>query len=177
MVKTKLPYLAVFDQNDKEDVNEIGLIFTGQDQTIRKHIGEPISVIGRVQLELVSPYYFNGTSIVVATLQLADGSVLKPVQKETEVPIPNEVNQFHALATFSPTTSTFSYKVWSRNGRELTSTASYLSCGLNGAGDAMNCFCPSGFKVTGLGGMNGNRFVRTENPEFEFAQFLIPEDL
>lgn len=155
-VKPKYPCLANFDKSDQRNVSEIGIFLAGQSIPLRRYIGQDVSVIGVVQLEPVSPYYFNGTLIVATSLQLPDGSVLLPIVKAPAKTLPASVMQYYVLATFSPETASFSYKVWNSRGRHIADSRGYMSCGLNGAGNVMNCNCAEGYRPTGLGGMNGD---------------------
>ena len=89
----------------------------------------------------------------------------------------SHVNQYHALATFHEKSGEFSYKVWDVDGRPLSRATEYLACGLNGAGDVMNCSCADGFTPTGLGKIDRGRFIMLEKTTMNFAQFTIPENL
>ena len=177
-VKTGEPYVAIFDgTTDRRQVHEIGLSLVGQESVLKRYVGQRVFVSGTLQLEPVSPYYFNGTLILATSVQLPNGFVLVPKAEALAKEFPNDFKQFHALVKFSPKSAHFSYKIWGPDGRLLFPVTGYVSCGLNGPGDVMNCFCANGFTFTRVGRMNGDKFIMIGRPEMEFAQFGISENL
>jgi hypothetical protein len=117
----------------------------------------------------------NGTLIVAKSIRLANGSVLTP-KPPNRVELPASLTQFHSLVTFAPRASErWTYKTWDNNGHFLPSSQGYLSCGLNGPGDVMNCYCPAGFSLAATGTVSDGQFTKTEIPKdsFDFAQFDI----
>ena len=177
MLQPDAPYEAIFDTDDHRKVGEIGLSLTGQQEVLQRAVGQRVSVTGTLQLEPASPYYFNGTLILAKSVRLPNGRTLLPLTM-TVTTLPKEITQFSALVTFSPhTQKRFTYQAWDAMGHPLPTSGTYLSCGLNGPGDVMNCYCADGFKFTGTGTINHGQFSKTADPQdgFDFAQFEIPE--
>jgi len=179
MLRVENPFLAIFDKDDRAQVTEIEIILDGQGAEIKKYVGETATIEGRIQLEPVSPYYFNGVAVHAESVTLTNGSVLRPVEFTDQAPLSAQITRFRALATYSPAQGSFSYQAWDLEGHSLPQGENYLSCGLNGPGDVMNCFCPKGFEVSSFGTRKDGRFSLTERPrpDLPLAQFGIPEDL
>src|SRR6185436_17524048 len=76
VIKPGQSYIAVFDDTDQRRVSEIGITLDGQ--WLQPLVGQTISVLGVIQLEPASPYYWNGTLIVAESIRLANGTVLTP---------------------------------------------------------------------------------------------------
>jgi hypothetical protein len=177
VIKPSQPYTALFDDGDHRRVQEIGLTLDGQWDALKAIVGQKVSASGVIQLEPTSPYYLNGTLIVAKSIRLANGSVLIPKPyKPVELPV--NLTRFHSLVTFEPRSSErWTYKTWDDNGHLLPGSQDYLSCGLNGPGDVMNCDCPAGFAFTATGVIRDGRFTKTAAPQdgFDFAQFTIAD--
>ena len=173
-IQTRAPYLARFYSGTSREVHEVQIILEGQNDALRKYIGQHVSAAGRLQLEETSSYYFNGTLLLAESVKLSDHSVLTPQKSRSAKQPPITLEKFHARVTFDPKSNQFTYVVCDSAGRQLSPANGYLSCSLNGPGDVMNCFCVTGFTVTGLGKMN----VLAQKPDIaDFAQFRIPENL
>ena len=174
LLKLAQPYEAVFEETDRRLIREIGLCWDGQRDAIQALVGQNVTVHGQVQLEPVSPYYFNGTCIRADSIQQQNGVTLVP-KKQIATPLPAELIQFHSLVTFTPHSSKrFKYQTRDAKGRELPQQDAYLSCGLNGAGDVMNCYCPAGFASTGKGTI-GFSTTETADSGLAFAQFELAD--
>jgi hypothetical protein len=182
VLKTKDAYLALFDQGThRRMVHEVEIMLAGQYEALKQHAGQSVSVSGVVQLNAESPYYFNGALIQAKSLRFPDGKVLLPVLDSVQ-PLPVTLERFYALVTFSPNSpnsSDFSYKARTTDGQLLPIGPRYLSCGLNGSGEILNCFCGEGFEATGQGRLEGERFVLKGRPDKEWpvANFELPEGL
>jgi hypothetical protein len=177
VIKPSQPYTALFDDTDHRRVKEIGLTLDGQWDALNALVGQKVSVSGVIQLEPTSPYYLNGTLIVAKSVRLANGSVLTP-KPYKPVELPASLTRFHSLVTFAPRASErWTYKTWDDNGHLLPGSQDYLSCGLNGPGDVMNCYCPAGFAFTATGTVSDGHFTKTAAPQdgFDFAQFSIAD--
>jgi hypothetical protein len=177
VIKPGQTYTAVFDDTDHRRVQEIGLTLDGQWDSLKAIVGQKVSVSGVIQLEPTSPYYLNGTLIVAESIRLANGSVLTPKLHDC-VELRASLTQFHALVTFAPRASErWTYKTWDNNGSLLPGSQNYLSCGLNGSGEVINCYCPDGFAFTATGTVSDGHFTKTEAPRdgFDFAQFAIAD--
>lgn len=176
LLKLAAPWKAMFDEPANPTVlSEVGLVLPGID--IEPFANQSVTVFGKVQLEPTSPYYYNGALIVASSIQLSNGNVLQASLNDRQVkPTIENIRKFHVLATFDPGVHSFTYRAWTDSGRPLAS-GGYLSCSLNGSGDVMNCFCPSGYAATGQGGVSGTRFVELEKPTNNFGQFLIGDEL
>jgi len=179
MLRVEKPYLAIFDKDDKAQVTEVEILLDGQGAEIKKYLNQTVTVEGKAQLEPVSPYYFNGVAIHADSVTLSNGTVLQPVVYREQTPLPPQITRFRTLATYSPAKGSFSYQASDSEGHSLPQGENYLSCGLNGPGDVMNCFCPKGFEVASFGTQKDGKLVLTEKPrpDLPFAQFGIPEDL
>ncbi len=177
VIKPSQSYIALFDDTDHRSVKEIELSLDGQSDTLKALVGEKVSVSGMIQLEPTSPYYLNGTLIVAKSIRLANGSVLSP-KPFKPVELPASLARFHSLVTFAPHASErWTYKTWDSNGHLLPGSQQYLTCGLNGPGDVMNCYCPDGFTFTATGTVGDGHFTKTAAPQdgFDFAQFGIAD--
>jgi hypothetical protein len=160
---------------DHRRVQELGLTLDGQWDSLKALVGQKVSVSGVIQPEPTSPYYLNGTLIVAKSIRLANGSVLTP-KPHNRVELPASLTQFHSLVTFAPRASErWTYKSWDNNSHLLPNSQGYLSCGLNGPGDVMNCYCTDGFVLTATGRLSDGHFTKTEAPQdgFDFAQLVI----
>jgi hypothetical protein len=177
MVKKKESYLAVFDTDESREVREIGIELDGRQSELRTLIGKKVSVSGKLQLEPSSPYYFNGVSPDADSVRPEGGPVLLPKAAMAKPPVPNDVKKYQAEVTFSVKNDAFVFKASSIDGSPLPSGPKYLSCGLNGPGDVMNCYCADGFKPVAMGKMAGKTFVKTEPvaSDWSFAQFSLPD--
>ncbi len=177
VVQTGHAYEAMFDKTDRKTVSEIQVTLDGQGESLKRAIGQEVLATGVVVLNEESPYYFNGALIQAKSVRLPDGTVLLP-QTRPQTKLPGSLTQFHALVTFTPRArEQFTYKAWDATGNLLQSPGAYLSCGLNGPGDVMNCFCPDGFAFTGTGKILQGYFTKTNDPQegFTFAQFSLPD--
>jgi hypothetical protein len=177
VIKPSQPYTARFDDTDHRRVKEIGLKLDGQGDALKALVGQKVSVSGVVQLEPVSPYYLNGTLIVAKSIRLANGTILTP-KPHKPVELPASLTRFHSLVMFAPhAAGRWTYKTWDDSGHVLPGSQDYLSCGLNGPGDVMNCYCPAGFDFTATGTVSDGQFTKTAAPQdgFDFAQFLIAD--
>lgn len=175
VIKPGGQYEAVFDSEDHRRVREIGLGLFGQESALRALAGQKVTVNGKVQLEPNSPYYLNGTLIVADSVRTASGSVLRPEDRSAGS-LPVGLARFYSLVIFDPRSAArFTYKSWNSQGRLLTGFADFVTCGLNGPGDVMNCYCPKGFVFTGKGDVRDGKFEKTEAPAegFDFAQYMI----
>jgi hypothetical protein len=175
VIKPGQPYTALFDDTDHRSVQEISLTLEGQWDALKALVGQKVSVSGVIVLEPNSPYYLNGTLIEAKSIRLANGTVLTPkAYKPAELPA--NLTRFHSLVTFAPRASErWAYQTWDDDGHQLPDSQDYLSCGLNGPGDVMNCYCPAGFAFTATGLVSDGRFTKTAAPQdgFDFAQFSI----
>lgn len=179
VIKPAQLYTALFDDTDNRSVKEIGLTLDGQWDALKSLIGQKVSVSGVIQLEPTSPYYLNGTLIVAKSIRLASGTVLTPKPHEP-IELPSSLTRFHSVVTFAPRASErWTYRTWDDNGRLLPGSKDYLSCGLNGPGDVMNCYCPAGFVFTATGMVSNGHFTKTASPQdgFDFAQFAIADPI
>jgi hypothetical protein len=177
VIKPSQSYTAVFDSRDRRRVREIGITLDGQWGSLRALVGQKVAVSGVVQLEPNSPYYLNGTLIVAKSIRLANGSILTPKPHDAVI-LPPSLTEFHTLVTFSPKApEIWTYKTWDNNDHRLSSSHGYLWCSLNGPGDVMNCFCPTGFAFTATGTISAGHLTNAEAPQdgMDFAQFLIPD--
>jgi hypothetical protein len=177
VIKPAQPYTALFDDTDHRSVNEIGLTLDGQWDALKAVIGQKVSVSGVIQLEPNSPYYLNGTLIEAKSIRLANGTVLIP-KPYKPVELPASLTMFHSLVMFGPRASErWTYRTWDNNGNLLPDSRGYLSCGLNGPGDVINCYCPAGFAFTATGTISDGHFTKTAEPQdgFDFAQFSIAD--
>jgi hypothetical protein len=97
--------------------------------------------------------------------------------------IPASLQQYHAMVTFTPKYSQFTYKIWDSNGHPLPAepdSPAYLMCDVNGGGNVLNCYCAPDFTPTALGTMRLSSrtalFVESSKANTPFAQFGIPEN-
>jgi hypothetical protein len=177
VIHTAQAYEAVFDATDSKAVREIQVTLDGQGDALKRAIGQKVLVAGVVVLNEESPYYFNGALIQAKSIRLPGGSVLLPQTTPTPA-LPQNLTQFHALVTFTPKArDQFTYKAWDASGHFMPSSGVYLSCGLNGPGDVMNCFCPDGFNFTATGTIRDGHFIKTNGPQegVTFAHFGLDE--
>lgn len=167
MVRAKASYLAIFYEDEgSSKVGEMGIELAGEQAGLEKHLGEQVTVVGKVQLSQESPYYFNGVLIVAESVELANGTVLRSHRPEAVTPIAVGLPMYRVQVTLKARTSHFSYVVSDERGRLIAPNPAYMSCGLNGAGDVVNCYCAEGFDP-----------LDKHNPGVNRAQFEIDEPL
>ena len=177
MIRTGQEYMAVFDASDTQKVSQIGVTLDGQYESLKKLVGQRVTVDGKLQLEPVSPYYFNGVLLNADSIKPPAGPVLLP-KKATAAALPPELKEYSATVIFSAKESSFSYKAQNADGTPLTPSWQYLSCGLNGPGDVMNCYCAAKFKPVETGQLKGKVFIPEDAiVDDYFAQFAIPEQV
>jgi hypothetical protein len=175
VVKTGAPYVAVFGPQDRRVVREIWVTLAGENDALRRYIGQTATVSGKVQLEPNSPHYFNGTLILAESVRIGSGVLLVPATEAKPAAPPVELKGYSVEVTLSKL-GQFSYEGWDANGHSLAAVKGLLSCGLSGGGDVVNCACADGFKPRGIGRIESGRFVLTEKATWVFAQFEVPED-
>jgi hypothetical protein len=186
VIETERSFLAVFDKDDHRKVHEIGIYMSGQHDVLRHHLGERITAEGKLILEPVSPYYYNGVAMQAETVHLAAGKVLSAQKDEEKAPVlPTKVSLYYAQVTFLPRQASYTYTAWDANWKPLASANSLLSCSLNGSGELLNCFCVADdFEAAEGGTIKNGRFIvdndaipltGQENPPPNFAQFSLPE--
>jgi hypothetical protein len=177
MVKTKESYLAIFDADDAKQVRELGVELNGRQTELKALAGEQVIVSGKLQLESTSPYYFNGVLIVADSVRAEGSAALLPKMPQKSPPLPEELKQYRATVTFSAKKDTFLVKAWNIDGKPLASGPPYLSCGLNGPGDVMNCDCSDGFKPVAVERGDIQSFAKSETVtgDWSFAQFSLPD--
>ncbi|MDR3724225.1 MAG: hypothetical protein P4K83_07025 [Terracidiphilus sp.] len=186
LIETGHSYQAVFDKDDRRKVHEIGIYMSGQHDMLRHHLGEHITAEGKLMLEPVSPYYYNGVAVQAETVRLTDGKILSAQKDARKAPVlPTEISRYYAQVTFLPRSASYTYTAWNANWTPLVSANGLLSCSLNGSGELLNCFCDAnGFEAAKGGTIKSGRFIvdndailstGQENPPPNFAQFSLPE--
>ena len=177
---------AIFDATDQRLVHEIGLSLRGQSDKLKQHLGERITAEGKLVLEPVSPYYYNGVALQAEAVHLPGGNILPARDTEQVAPIlPSETKQYYAKVIFQPSIAKFTYQAWNLDRHALTPAQDYLSCSLNGSGELLNCYCAAAdFEAIKAGNIQSEKFaesdslipfIRDESPHPYFAQFELPE--
>lgn len=186
VIEANQSYRAVFEPADQRNVHEIGLSIDGHTEALKLHIGERITAEGKLILEPVSPYYYNGVALQAETIYLANGKVLSVKMAEyAALVLPPSTSQYYAQVLFLPHSAKYIYKAWDARWLALAPAQNYLSCSLNGSGELLNCFCgASNFEVAKTGSLQEGNFVEgdapmpfisEEQPHPLFAQFLLPD--
>jgi len=182
VIKTAAPYRAMFDPNESTPkiVHEIGLTLTWQGEALAAEAGKSVTAGGKVQLEPVSPYYWNGALLVADRVSLADGRVLKPMADPV---VPGGVKRYLATVTFVPGKFSRMRSAVDLGTNAPLPDARVDGCSLNGGGDVLNCSCVDGFAPTQSGvvprALTVGEITQLRKANLisaDMAQLGIPED-
>lgn len=137
------PYTADFG-SDEGTRQVTGIeINPGPYAIVAEHAGEIIEVQGKLQLEGVSPYSWNGVMLMPSAVRLSDGTML-----HSEAPLRRVATGTDLyLVTIAMVPHQFE---WRREARdietgELLPDSAVDGCSLNGGGNVVNCTCTQGF--------------------------------
>jgi hypothetical protein len=125
-------------------VKAIELRCEGNSAALLAHSGETVEASGKLHMEAESPYAWNGVVLQADTVKLEDGTVLSAHPAEP-VKAPAGVESYLVTVTMQPHKANWPHEtVDLATGKKLPKQ-DYDGCGLNGAGDALNCTCTDGF--------------------------------
>lgn len=121
--------------------HEIALAGSLDYELLYRHRGETVTVSGTVAVDDASPYYLLGAVLHVNSILTAAGRDLSGYASAT--PMPPATRSYKAVAVLpADLAAPWTYRVEGR----AEDTKGWLSCGSNGGGDVVNCFCADGFQ-------------------------------
>jgi len=175
-------YLADFGKDvGTKKVNELELNLNEGRLVLTDYVGKNIEARGTLQLEGVSPYYWNGVMLMAKDVKLEGGPTILSNASSYVDPMPAAVTSYIVTIYMKP-----QQMRWPQNAVDLT-TGQLLhadpgNCGLNGGGDVMNCLCVDGFRPIRAGvvkkayGPKDWRLVpEAETPLTGMAQFVLDD--
>ncbi len=166
------PSLADFGPaSAQKPITALELRAPGQSSTLAEHVGEQVEATGTLQLDNVSPYYWNGVALLAQSVTLPGGAVLTSQRVQPRVPADTE---FYTV-TLAMVPHQFE---WRRDAHDIE-TGDPLpdpdldGCSLNGGGDIMNCLCIQGFTPV-RAGVVPHPLPTTRWREIPASQFALP---
>ena len=166
------PYQANFGPaSPPKTVTAIELRAPGQSPILAEHAGEQLEAAGTLQLDNVSPYYWNGVALLAQTVTLPGGTVLHPERAEPRVPAGTD---FYTVS-IAMVPHQFEWRREAHNIEtgDLLPDAAIDGCSLNGGGDVMDCLCISGFTPV-RAGLVPHPLPTTQWREIPPSQFALP---
>jgi hypothetical protein len=172
-IATPHSYRVMFDpaESSPRNLNLIQINLRGQDDSLRRNVGRPITATGRIQLEAVSPYYCNGALMVADEVTLPNG--LKLRQNVTAEIVPASIDRYKASISITPGAD-WKFDARTSSGSSL-GTTNLAGCGLNGSGEIMNCYCSEGFRPVAGHSTSQGRQSEGDN-QGGFLQFELDEE-
>lgn len=177
VVQTASAYRADSGEDGVSTVREIEVDPSFHLYELSRHIGEAVTVKGKIQLNFSSPYYWNGVMLIPTSITLADGRVLLPVLKPEGGPIPSKVQSYLYIMTMIPRTFDRAIQVIDLASRQDLPKEQAGGCGVSGGGQGgvMNCGCADGFIAT-KGGVAAHQLPIFELKPFDdVPQLQVPE--
>lgn len=176
-------YLADFGRDvGTKEINELELNVKDGWLALTDYVGKNVEARGTLQIEGVSPYYWNGVMLTAKDVKLEGGLAILPNASLNVDPMPAAVTSYIVTIYMKP-----QQMRWPQDAVDLTtgrqlSQADPGSCGLNGGGDVMNCFCADGLRPIRAGVVKKAyrseewRLVpAVETPLTDMAQFVLED--
>lgn len=180
VVRTASAYFADLSDEGVSRIHEIELEPSFRQLELSKHLGEAVTVKGKLQFGWGSPYYWNGVMLMPTSVTLADGRVLLPVSEPQGRPIPADVHTYVYQVFLVPKTFTRRAEAIDLVTRRHLPTDLAGGCMVSGGGrgGVLNCGCADGFKTTKGGSATHSIPIARLKPFDDpgAAQLLIPED-
>ena len=175
------PYVADFGPGvGTKEITAIEINPQGHYASLAEHAGEVIEVLGKLQMEGVSPYYWNGVMLVASTVRLPDGATLHPEMRIPRVPSGTEF--YTVTLALVPHQFEWRREAYDIETGQLLPDSAVDGCSLNGGGDVMNCLCIPGFAPVRAGvvphPLPPPRWKEIPSPAFALpgmAQFTLPD--
>ena len=174
-VRTISSYMPVFSQNggkesSAETLHEISLSNFFDYELLYAHRGQQVIVTGKVGMDDASPYFWHGTRLQATSIVTATGVDLRARERGTWVAA--DVGLYRAEVIL-PADLTAPWR-YSLEGKPTTEH--YLSCGSNGGGDVLNCYCAHGFHPTETKSSLQDSVWQGRVLDAQVAQFQVGED-
>ena len=139
-------YLADFGGSEPVlPVTTVELRSAGNWKRLTPHIGEDVQAEGKLQIDPASPYYWNGVILMAATVQLADGTILRPEAFKAAI-LPSNLERYVVTVTMLPNTVNWPHQAVDLDTGKQVPGEDLDGCALNGGGDVLNCGCVEGFR-------------------------------
>jgi hypothetical protein len=177
VVQTAGVYRADFGEDGASTVREIEIEPSFHLPELSMHIGETITVKGKLRLNSSSPYYWNGVMLMPTSATLADGRVLLPVPEQQGEPIPRKIQSYLYIMTMIPRAFDRTIQVIDLASHQNLPKEQAGGCGVSGGGQGgvMNCGCADGFIAT-KGGVAAHQLPISElKPFVDAPQLQVPE--
>jgi hypothetical protein len=170
VVQTSEAYVPVVRGQDLQPAREIGLRGYGRYDVLYAHRGQQVTVSGSVSTDDASPYYLHNVAIAVTSVRLANGTELR-ADAVPRRPIAADVGQYQASVQL-PADLAAPWRYSARG--QADPDRQFLSCGSNGGGDVVNCYCAKGFHATKAQQAIAGRV--DDARLMDFAQFDVGDD-
>ena len=178
-VKTVAAYQPVFkgERSGKDEqasvLHEIGLAGYSDYALLYAHRGQQVTVTGKMATDNASPYFWRGTRLQVTSIRLANGMDLLRSQVPANEPIAIDTGTYDTKAMLPADLA--APWVYTANG-EPAREGRFLSCGSNGGGDVVNCFCAKGFHpIAAEALLKGSRSQGQISSDMNVAQFGVAD--
>ena len=166
------PYLPAFrPKASAKPVTALELRVPGQFSTLAEHAGEQVEAKGTLQLDNISPYYWNGVALLAQSLTLPGGTVLQSQRTQPRVPAGTEF--YTVTVAMVPHQFEWRREAHDIETGDLLPDAAVDGCSLNGGGDVLNCLCISGFTPV-RAGIVPHPLPTTQWREIPASQFALP---
>lgn len=158
------PHKIMFDKEDggPTDSSQIGFYLSGQTAAVEKHVGEEITVEGKLQLNQTSPYYWEGTMIQAHSVNLGSDTKLLSKPEAQDQSWPDGPDRFIAIITMLPNRMEPQYSTLKENVISKAAPRGF-GCGVNGGGDMLNCRCPEGYTGSHTGKIKNGQFIALQS--------------
>ncbi len=175
------PYLPEFGSGStSKPMSAVELIAPGRAAMLSEHVGEVVEASGTLQLDGVSPFYWNGVALLADSVRLPDGTALPSQRIQPRVPAGTE---FYTVAiAMVPHQFEWRREAHDIETGQLLPDAAVDGCSLNGGGDVMNCLCIPGFAPVRAGvvphPLRSQQWLEIPKASFALpgmAQFGLPE--
>lgn len=175
------PALADFGSHSPlKPVTAIELRAPGEAVTLAEHVGEQVEAAGTLQIDDVSPYFWNGVALLAGTVRLPGGTVLQSERRQPRVPA--DTDFYTVTVAMVPHQFEWRREAHDLETGDLLPDAAIDGCSLNGGGDVMNCLCIQGFTPVRAGvvpqPLPATRWREIPTSHFALpgmAQFRLPD--
>lgn len=176
-VKTTGSYLPIFHEgggkeSSGETLQEIGLAGYADYARLYAHRGQQVTVTGKMSTDDATPYFWHGTRLQATGIRSADGVDLRGKAGATWIAVDTGLYRAEVMLP-ADLAAPWRYSFEGKTVGEGT----YLSCGSNGGGDVVNCFCAQGFHPMETRSSVGGRPWQGEVlNDMHMAQFRVGDD-
>lgn len=138
------PYLPDFGLGpSSKPVSAVELNAPGRSAILSEHVGEVVEASGTLQLDNVSPFFWNGVALLAETVRLSGEAALQSQRIQPRVPAGTEF--YTVTIAMVPHQLEWRREAYDIETGQLLPDSAVDGCSLSGAGDAMHCLCIPGF--------------------------------